>query len=60
MKNFNMQEHVHALRDFVDEKLSLESFHAAIKDLHSAASDAFTEGQVTRDINILVFSKPTS
>lgn len=49
MKNFNMQEHVHALRDFVDEELSLESIHAAIKDLHSAASDAFTEGQVTRD-----------
>ncbi|XP_078163405.1 peptidase M28 family protein isoform X2 [Carex rostrata] len=40
-----LEEHVHALRDFVDEELSLESIHAAIKDLHSAASDAFTEGQ---------------
>lgn len=50
MKNFNMQEHVQALRDFVDEKLSLEPIHAAIKDLHNAANDAFTEGEVTRGI----------
>jgi hypothetical protein len=50
IKTFNMQEHVHALRDFVDQKLSLEPIHAAIKDLLSAAYDAFTEGEVTRGI----------
>ncbi|KAJ4811317.1 Transferrin receptor protein 2 [Rhynchospora pubera] len=40
-----LEDYVHALRDFLDEKLSLEPIHAAIMDLHNAANYAFTEGQ---------------